>query len=305
MDVIQVFPNFLTKERIPLMNKTFVPATLASCLVKFEDFLGPNRRWESVNVDQGTFITLFDVLRDQLSSFSPEELENAISWDHEELNKFLEDRGFPGKFEPFDSDTFGAAAVLKVQVEWLARGEQTRISYEGNEYSAFSISEGVRILSAPCHDQPIARVETKSGDVVYLTVHDRIGGFELDRRIREIEQNATPAWGSELIAPCVNLEDEPDLSYLIDMGTVSDKVRAGQRVRVSQAFQINRLKMNHLGAKVESGAGMAVSFECVAPPPLMIDKPFIIWFRRPGVDTPILEAYVDAGDWSDPGDLNG
>lgn len=291
------------------MSKTFVPSTLMACFVKTEDYLGDNRVWSTVNADQALFIgDYFNPSRGQLTSFSDQELETAIDWDHETLNAFLEDRGFPGKFEPFDSDTFGAAAVLKVLVEWLAEGTETEVTHDGVDYPAFNIIDGVSILKADCHDHPIARIETKTGDVAFLTIHDELSGFELDRRISEIENAAQPCFDFDgLTAPCVDLEDEPDVSYLIGMNTTSEKVRAGQRATVTQAFQINRLKMNRFGAKVESAAGVAVSLEsCISipNPPLVIDQPFIIWFRRPGLDVPVLEAYVSTDDWSDPGDLD-
>jgi len=41
----------------------------------------------------------------------------------------------------------------------------------------------------------------------------------------------------------------------------------------------------------------------VPPPALIIDKPFLVVFERPGLPQPLFTAYVTQDSWKDPGEI--
>ena len=123
---------------------------IVSALDKADDMIGKGRKWNSVNYDQGTFLPIFDTLREQARGLK--EIQSMASRSAEEINNFLASKGFQIKLDPFKEPTdFGTASVLDVLVEWLVEGHITQITSARDGKSVFpavSLVAGVSFARA-------------------------------------------------------------------------------------------------------------------------------------------------------------
>ena len=71
---------------------------------------------------------------------------------------------------------------------------------------------------------------------------------------------------------------------------------------IAQALQQTKLKLNHIGAKVESAVAIRM-MRCASfrkpKPPLAIDKPFFVWATRDGMAVPYFSGYITEEDWKE------
>lgn len=284
---------------------TACPLSIVDAVRLVDKVLGDNRQWRTVNDAQRLFLErYFERFRAITATIS--DISSIASSEAEEINKFLADRGFTIQLRKFSQYEFGIASILDLLVEWSIAGKQVPIrtsdrrEFPGVELSKHCCSFG----RAQGHSNVIARLETKSTDMVYLTMMDQPEsgadlieiGNDLIKRMR---------WTSEfegMIFPMVNLRQTVDISWLLEMET---DAQDGVPWYVSQAAQENRLRMNEIGAHAQSATAIAVKMRGieVPKPKLVIDKPFLVVFVRPGIDIPLFAAYVTEADWQNPGSL--
>jgi serine protease inhibitor len=97
----------------------------------------------------------------------------------------------------------------------------------------------------------------------------------------------------------VDLKQQVDVHWLIDMWTTDVR---GQEIVIEQAFQETHLAMNQEGARARSGVamGLAAGLPRWSKPDLIIDGPFLIWFRRSGLSKPLFVGHITQEDWKKP-----
>jgi len=301
-------------ERVASGTNVYVPTPLIGCFLSAEDpaFLGPNRKWNSINTDQERFLTTaFEPGRNLAQYMRPGELDSVASWECKIVNAFLKKHGFKIQLEEFDDDTFGVASVMKVMDRWIKEGKSTQIDCQDGEMrEGFEVTAGYEVLLARSHPNPIACITTQNGDRVHFTVAEKKAtGFDLLDKITKIssEGEKVGSMFDALQAPMIDLDLESDVSWLLDMWTNS---AAGQKARITQALLQTKLKINETGFLCESAASMAVTLEaCYDGPsnPLIIDEPCLFWIERPGLPRtlPIIAAYLDYDVWNSPGEIEG
>ena len=92
-----------------------------------------------------------------------------------------------------------------------------------------------------------------------------------------------------------------DISWLQGLNTTDQK---NLPWNISQAMQQTKFKMNCQGARVKSAVAIAVRMcASVMPNIYTIDKPFLLWIEREGLDIPIMYAYLDKDTWKNPWSL--
>lgn len=285
------------------MSTTTVTYPIVAALVKAEDILGLDRLWEGVNSTQQRFLEeFFAACRGEIVRIP--EIESIASWNVDEINAFLRERNFTIQLDPFDEQTFGVASVLDLLVEWLQKGDITTVTTDdGRPFPGVLINKsGVRFFDAHGHPNPIARLETKSGDEVYMTMLDQPPeGFDLVATAERLS-GARPSydWGG-LVFPMVDLDQKVDISWLLDMRTMGDDF---QPAWITQALQQTILKMNEVGARAKSAVAIAVTRGMSMPKPdHIINKPFLVWFERDGLNKPLFVGHITEEDWKNPGSL--
>jgi hypothetical protein len=130
-------------------------------------------------------------------------------------------------------------------------------------------------------------------------------GFDLENAARELSRTArhgAAAFGG-LRFPMVDLNQQVDINWLKKMSTYA----LGETWEISQAKQQTKLRMNHLGARAQSavaiGGMMITSVRPPDPPDLVIDRPFMVWFERAGLNRPLFSGHITPDDWKEPADL--
>lgn len=289
------------------MSTSVTTYPIVAALVKAEGMsgMGSNRLWQATNDTQRHFLqNFFDNCRGEVG-YIPE-IDSIASWTVEDINTFLQLRGFTIKLQPFGGDTFGVASVLDLLVEWPVKGEVTTLQgIDRKTYPGVRISgEGVKFFKAYRHDYPIAMLETKTRDRVYMTMLDRnpSDGFDLVERKQKISHGLTPLLEYDgLIFPMVDMDQNVDIGWLLGMHT---RGKDGQPARITQALQQTILKMNAVGARAKSAVAVAVTRSIAMPKPdVIINGPFLIWFERDGVTKPFFVGHITQEHWCDPGSI--
>lgn len=297
-----------------MASHSMVMSPIERALVESERILGKNRQWNAVNGEQRQLLNFYAF--DELSRFSEKELRAWADWNADKLNKILRDENFQIQLQPFKPGEFGVVSILDVLVNWLVKGRVDKLLVGGRNVPAVKMNpmmetedgRGVSMWQACAssqHNNPIARVNTKTGDKVYMTVADReYQDFALIGRIEEIRSDVQPSsyehydW---LKFPMVDLNHQPNISWLLNMWTTLD---SGNRAFISQALQQTKFKMNEHGARVKSAVAISVMITSVwRELGLEIDAPFFLWIERDGLSFPVMYAYIDVEDMKNPGDL--
>lgn len=288
------------------MSRSAAVHPIIAALVEAERFLGRGRTWTPANDTQRRFLgEFFAPGRDEAAALR--EIERMASWSHEEVNAFLRRHGFSIALEPFGEAEFGIAAVLDLLVQWAVPGTPTTLrgARGGRFYEAAHLKREVLVYTSRSHSQPIARIQTTSGNEVHLTVWEgSADGIDLVSTAKMISGGfADCANYTGVIFPMVSLDQQVDVSWLRGMETVAEDGRPSE---VTQALQQNKLRMNERGARAQSAfaGGVLMRSIAVEDPPLEINRPFLVWFERPGLAFPLFVAHVTEEDWKNPGGLD-
>ncbi len=283
------------------MSTTAVTYPIVAALKTAEQILGPDRVWNLTNDLQRRFLADFcATCWEEVEGIA--EIESTASYSADEINAFLKERGFTIQLEPWSPPNFGVASVLDLLVEWVEAGEATVVTADdGRQFPGVRIGEaGVRFFDAPGHPNPVAGLETKSGDHVYMTMLDQPpGGFDLIARAQELVGDKRPSWEyGGLVFPMVDLNQEVDIAWLIGMHTCGND---GLPAIIAQALQQTKLRMNEIGARAESA--VAIRAKGIPQPDYVINHPFLVWFERDGLSKPLFAGHITPDDWRNPGNV--
>jgi hypothetical protein len=285
-------------------SQTITAFPIVGCLAAAEDWLGRRLEWDAANDDQREFLELFfEKGMDGIPKLG-DQLRRMAAPDIARVNAWLKENGFDIELtsDPGPGG-FAVASILDVLVEWLEKGVRRKITNESGTFDAVHLKQGhgVTILQNPhVHPNPVAKIATKSGDVIYMTPADELpdGRFGMESKIRAITVGVThPDHRYEGVTfPMVSYDQQIDISFLRGMRT------KGLPWFVEEAVQQTKFRMNEDGARVESAVSMSLKLS-MPPPPFVIDRPFMLWITRDGVDMPLFGGLFAEDSWSDPGTL--
>ena len=279
---------------------------IVGALMTAEKFLGPDRSWRHNNEKQAILLEKFYRCCRQDISKIPE-IEAIASRRADEINEFLRKGGMTIQLQPFSKEEVGAATIQDFLVEWAIKGEVTLVkTSDKKEFPGVHlVNEVVKFFKFGYHPYPIAQIVTSSQDKVLMTMLEGSPdeGFALDFMAQDFFVNKRPSedFGG-LIFPMVDLNQEVDVSWLRGMETVGED---GQPAIIAQALQQNKLRMNEIGARAQSGMAVSVAKSPLKPKPdHVINQPFLVWFIRSGLSRPLFVGYIDREHWKNPGDLS-
>lgn len=281
--------------------------TIAKALASAAEYLRqPRLDWRATNQDQKALLDLLPRLMEAFPLVPT--LVGIARPTAQEINDWLAQKGFDLALQPWpaDGNTFGMASPNDFTVEWPVVGETKGddgrpITILGEPAFRLSQSNGLEFWSASVVKEPIIRMPTENGDVMYLVKHAPLAcGWEVTQvilRIRKVMGKYSSGYSGADI-PMVELDLRPDISWILGL-----KCKVGSdEWRISQAIQQLKFAMNQHGARVIEGTVMSVSR---SPERFyQLDGPFLIWIERPGVEFPLLTAQVTVDDFRDPGDLS-
>jgi hypothetical protein len=275
-------------------------------LIAAESELGPNRQWQAVTETGETFFeNIFPNTRDEVASIP--EIESIASRSHVIINKFLAERGFNIKLDPFDPREFGAAGILDVLIEWETVGTERALTAEsGKTYPGVQMSSKVVDLYqvGPAR-YPVVHIPTKSGDDVFLMKDDGLKEAVMDN-LRLAGQHIVSSAADKVSPteryagvhfPMVDLDVQEDISWLIGSSTQGDDGLPGI---ISQALQQTKFAMDHIGAEVKSAAAIGVMRGGPGPNIYRIDGPFFVVVKRRSLTEPFFVGYITEEFWKQP-----
>lgn len=247
---------------------------------------------------QSGFLEMFEDLMMAMGGIP--ELESRAHDDVKVINGWLKERGFDIELpDDADPETFAVASILDVLLKWLNEGRRTNITgAAGGDFPGVRLDDGVTVSHLPAiHPHPVVRVATKSGDTVCMSMVDEVpSGFSgLFLKVADLEKvKATSHMHKGVCFPMVDLDEKPDISWI-------QGLQFGHGYRVGAAMQQTKFRMNEKGARAQSAAAMTL-VRSVRPTvqPHVIDRPFLLWIRRDGLEFPLFAALLCEDAWKEP-----
>lgn len=295
-----------------LTTETSVIHPILACLDKAEEELGAGRVWTPTNELQTRFLREFFPRMGDITKFSAAELKSILSKNADAINAFLAENGFQIKLEQFGELEFGVASVLNVLVEWLSLGKVTQLDLHGRGvFPAVHLKgdQGVDVLDAgSLSPHPIVSIATKTGDRLCMTIaSEQHQGFDLTERVQALRKGVSGLGRARgqfdgAVFPMVHFDREVDIEWILAMSTADAN---GIPAVITQAKQQTRFRMNERGARAESAVAIGISRTCIeVRRPYIVDRPFILWIERPGVELPIFSGLFAEDVWKNPGSLD-
>ena len=288
------------------MSHGYCPYTPVAAVRKAEDILGPNREWRGSPGAQKAWLEAFygplyaEVLGIKEivanATFNP---DAHVAW--------MKEQNWPTERPNLGDGEFVSAACMDLLVHWAVPGyKRPLMAADGKEYAAVALGKDtIEIFETSVG--PVACLKTKTGDEVWLHMIDGVtaagpelaalAGMRFDRKWLKPSQSY-----DGIVFPMVDFTDKKSLDWLVGLSTVT---QGGQPAKVLDAVQRVELKMNHEGARARAADEIrfGITSVRVPPPPLVIDRPFLAAFLRPGLAKPLFAAHLTQDAWKDPGGL--
>ena len=286
-----------------LQTTTLCVLPILGCLAAAKAHLEGNRQIPSSfspkNVEQDNFLEMFKDLMGKLPGIA--ELESRADDDVKAINSWLAERGFDIQLPPpSDEKGFAVASILDILMKWLNEGKKSEIRGTDKNYPGVMLKEGVNIYHmAAIHPYPVVRIATQEGDSVCMSMVDDIpsGKEGLFLKVAELEKVKANSHNYKGVKfPMVDLDDKPDISWICGMGV-------GSGFFVETAMQQTKFRMNEIGARVQSAAAMTLSRSISSTGPHIIDRPFLLWIKREGLEFPLFAALLCEDVWKEPKEL--
>jgi hypothetical protein len=286
-----------------LETSTLCVLPILGCLAAGKAHLEGNRgippKVSGVTDDQREFLEMFGDLFRKLPGIK--ELESRSDDDEKVINAWLRERGFDIQLPPpSDPMGFAVASILDVLLNWLKEGKKTSITGMTKEYTGAHLKDGVTISHmAAIHPHPVARIATKSGDTVCMSMVDSVpkGIAGLFLKVADLEKVKATSHSFEGVSfPMVDLDQRPDISWI-------EGCQVGGGFFIEKAMQQTKFRMNEKGARVQSAAAMTKSRGMSVNQPHVIDRPFLLWIKRDGIEFPLFAAVLCEDVWKEPKEL--
>jgi hypothetical protein len=276
------------------MSLAFPATAVTKALLAAEEFLGGNLPWEPSNTQQADWLNRQPGYAGFVNRVP--EIEARANTDIPAINAWLKERGFNISVDP--SGNFAVAAISDIAVEWKQAGDTK--PYDG--HAGFYLEKGVSIMQHPKFAYPHVSISTKSGDIVTIVESEAPATLDAVAEARTALKTAYDAPYGELIAPMVNLDVQPDISWFVGLSRGA--------FAIEDAVAQSRFGMNHLGARAKEAVAFGFESTSMPDPAYIITHPFLIWIDRPSLSDdpaerePIFQAYISPDVWCDPGDLS-
>lgn len=275
---------------------------LLACLLQILGIFGGDGQWSSTNQYAQQFFKSFTPDASEMALLP--EMKAKASKDAKEINRWLKSEGFSIKLPP-EGELF-VASVMKLAMQWLESGQVTSISYGEKEFAGVQLKDGVAdiVYREGNNDDYVVIVNTKNGkDVAYFYVPQETPKSQMDvvKAIAKmdaslLQEGAKIKKAKKFVGvrfPQINLDVQPDVSWLEGARTMG---KDGRPAVISCCKQQIKMTLDTEGAKVETAAAMAVT-RSLGPVPFTIDKPFLFWIRREGVNDPLIHAFLCPDTW--------
>lgn len=291
-------PKITTITTSPTPTMMSCPLSILGCFQAANELLKSPQQWTGTTKKQEIFLRRY-------LHYLPEtvKLKNDLiykaSRNEDEINDWLRQNGWSNmEVKIADPQGFATACILDVMLNWTSPGTVTSIK----GYPAVHLTkddQGVRAFNMPIHPHPIVSIGTQGLDTVYMTIaterpKDEV--FDLIDKINNLRCGLRTPASADVKFPMVSMEASTDISFL--HGTAS----APSGYFVDDAKQMNRFRMNEIGARAQSVTTMCyrMGSSMERTQLIVIDKPFILWIERVGLNLPVFAGYFAEDSWKKP-----
>lgn len=285
------------------MSKGYCPYTTVAAVKAADRILGPDRVWTPRDkVQAGWLDRFYRPIAAKLGEI-PEIASNATTVAAEHV-AFMKKHGWEAQIKACPPGQLLTAGVLDLLVKWKVAGKALPLkAQDGKTYAGAVLTDGIEYWQTD-DGKTAACIATKTADRVWLTMVDSAPNqlALADTAQALLDAHRYTVRRSHLHFPMVDLAARETLDWIKDLHTLGQD---GKEWSVLEAIQQITLKMNHEGARARAAdeIRMGTTSVQVPPPPLVIDKPFLVIFERPGLPQPLFTAYVTQESWKDPGGL--
>lgn len=281
------------------MSRAFSAHSLVAGLEKASQVASRSGDWHPINREQDMLLEV--AANYPFNQFPPLPTSVIASLVAREITEFYRQRGFDISFPELKPREIGIGTLLDILVDWQVPGDRESIYYLNRRYPAAYLKKGLFVIRSREHNYPHAVIGTKNGYMVGMTALDEdLNEWEMLDLASRVQLSTNPTDYNGLIFPCTSLEASTDASWMT--GLFAPNPYGG--MVVTQVFQRDRLRMNEYGARAQSASGMTVQMLGARDEhPLVIDRPFMVWFSQSMNHTPVFVARVTPEHWSDPGDI--
>ena len=240
---------------------------------------------------QSDFVDLFGSVLGEIKNFS--ELQSFASDNVNDINAILAKYGYDIELPPpSNANSFSVASILDLVLKWMYEGKSTVIS---ERYSGAYLNRGINIAHMiGLHPHPVVRIQCQNGDQVCMSMVDSLPDIQygLFSKVAELDKiKATSHQFTSVSFPCVNLNVQPDISWLNGFGV-------GHGYYVENAMHQTKFSMNESGAHVQSASAMNMTTKGFTRDlPHIIDRPFILWIKRDGMQFPLFTTLLCEDVW--------
>jgi len=295
-------------EKMTTKTGCLVVYPISAALLKAEMFLKKVESITTSNDLQKKFIDeIYANCKGDVSQI--DEIESIADINNEKINRWLAERGFQIKLDPFGRNGFGVASMLDLIGEWAIKGKKWSVETEdGKYYPGIKMNNyGLKFHRVKDNPNFIIEIDTRSDDTVFLMMADEVpAGLALVDYIEQIMNSkmTAPFEYEGVIFPKINLDERMTLDWLIDLKLDTPSQEIPYYV-IAQALQQTKLKMNEIGFRVKSAVALGI-LAGAAPrktESYVINRPFLMWITRLGLSKPLFIGYLNKDVWKDPEDL--
>ncbi len=290
---------------------TIVTYPIVGAIFAVEEFLKKKWQvtgWEHQNETQKKFLTeILATCKKEIPKV--QELEYIAHLDVEVINEWLKHHGFSIQLKPTPTPGFSVASKLDLSGYWNTIASVTEIFTDDNEnYPGIKMKGSYRFFQSKDVDNLIVQVDTETDDEVYLIMVDEVPtGFALVDFVERIQSQMEPAMieYTDLRFPMIDLNQEGPLEWILRMRVNVDDPSV-QYHEIGQALQQTMIKMNEKGFRIKSAAAMQMVLGASLVhkhEPYIINKPFVMWVKRPTLSKPLFVGYFNRDVWKNPSDL--
>jgi hypothetical protein len=269
--------------------------TIGRALKEFERVSGDSS-WVSCSTEQAALLKWLDEHQDTVLQLT--DLWAKASPDHRVLNAFLREHKFPEMFDPLEGGV-GVVAILDMLVNWLVRGRNELIqAADGNTYPGFKLdSSTAKVCDVAGYESPLVALKTTTGHTVWLMeAPEPDSGLDLALHVQKLlESPRFPRYSGDVVVPKIDLDLKPNIDWLCRLSAVPSGWF------VDEAFQLFKLRMNEIGARVKVATGITMRVVSLPPEPYIFTRPFMGFFTQPDHANLALAAFwADYDVWREP-----
>ncbi|MBN2230899.1 MAG: hypothetical protein JW779_15025 [Candidatus Thorarchaeota archaeon] len=238
-----------------------------------------------------------------------QEIECIAHLDVEVVNEWLEHHGFSIQLRPTSAPGFSVASKLDLSGYWESLGTVIDIfTDEGEKYPGVKMKHGYEFFQTDSIENLILKIGTEGEEEVYMVMVDQVPlGFELIEFVEGIQSKMRRAMieYTEVHFPMIDLDHEGPLDWILGMRVYVDDPSVPYHM-IAQALQQTKLKMNEKGFRIKSAAAMQMVLGAALftkYEPYIINRPFLMWVKKPTLSKPLLVGYFNHDVWKNPSGL--